>query len=605
MTSLNRQAYFSLLIFSLISFTGLFYQSYILINWDVSWGLQLAQRTLAGGTYFKDFFETNPPLVLYLYMPAVIFAKYFSISSILAVRFYIFTLCFCSLLTSYLLIKKIFSEKDNTIAKIFYLTIAFVLLIVPMQNFGQREHLLLILTIPYLLLVTCRLQNEWLNPFYAISIGLFAGIGFIIKPFFLMTFVLVELYCLCYKRNLFSWVRAEVLSVLFVVIAYLAIIVIFYQNYLFEMIPLISRFFYHVMGSPWNTVIFHPVVYFCCVAIVYFFIEHNNKYKLLSTVLFISLLGYLFSYIIQRTEWANHYYPAFAISILIFTLLFSLAFFKTNGKLSDNLFLILLGILIASYPIYNIIQEYESSLKNKISLTKIINVMKSDYGHNKIYFLSTDFNRIFPSIDYAHAVNASRFPMLFFVPGKTLLSSQNESFLVNMIMDDLAKNKPDLIFVDVKKYPLCFTSKRFDYIKYFSSNARFPAIWKNYRYFTTVEQLPKIISNPNEFHFYLTNNINNFDVNHIDGKAIILTGKNKHKIAYFVKNQQFVYLKEEKYTGKVSLSKSDLKLLQMTLPSGEIKRTTDNTELMNKIINNAILSGSIPIYKFDVYKRIG
>jgi hypothetical protein len=56
---------------------GGFVQNDAIFSWDVSWLLEVTKRWLNGGTYGKDFFENNPPLILYLYAPAVLGAKLF------------------------------------------------------------------------------------------------------------------------------------------------------------------------------------------------------------------------------------------------------------------------------------------------------------------------------------------------------------------------------------------------------------------------------------------------------------------------------------------------------------------------------------------------
>ncbi len=61
-------------------------QSALFLNYDVSWLMHASERLLAGGTYSRDFFETNPPLILYLYLPPVIFSKIFAFNLVLLFR---------------------------------------------------------------------------------------------------------------------------------------------------------------------------------------------------------------------------------------------------------------------------------------------------------------------------------------------------------------------------------------------------------------------------------------------------------------------------------------------------------------------------------------
>src|SRR3990167_10746289 len=86
-----QSIYFSLIIVG-IYFSAWMIQAHLLLNWDVSWLMLETGRLLRGGKYVTDFFEINPPLILYLYIPPVILNKIFSINIILALRLYIFFL---------------------------------------------------------------------------------------------------------------------------------------------------------------------------------------------------------------------------------------------------------------------------------------------------------------------------------------------------------------------------------------------------------------------------------------------------------------------------------------------------------------------------------
>ena len=193
-------------------------QSQLLLKGDVSWQMHLSRSILAGGNYVKDFFEINPPLSIYLYMPAVILQKACGLSAIESARIYIFLLATLSLIICYGLAKKIFLKNDYLVSLIFLFSLFFVYLILPASEFGQRECLLLYLTMPYFLLISLRLTHKTISSVYAVGIGVLAGIGFAIKPFFLLTFVLVELYFLLQKtkdwKSLLNLLRPEIFSII-------------------------------------------------------------------------------------------------------------------------------------------------------------------------------------------------------------------------------------------------------------------------------------------------------------------------------------------------------------------------------------------------------
>ncbi len=323
-------------------------QSTILFSWDVSWGLHEAARLLAGGAYGKDFFEPTPPMFLYVYLPSVLITKYFHISNVIAMRSYLFVLSAVSLSACHFVGKKIFWKEDKEIAQLFLLTIATIFLLLPLPfDFGQREHLLLILIMPYLLLVVAKLEGYACKTSHAVFIGIMAAIGFSIKPFFLMTFVLIECYFMLSRKQIYAFLRAETLAILTVFIVYLVLIAAFYQNYLFQIVPLVTRIYYQGYGFSMVEILKRPEFIFISLTMILSIAQlFNHSYKKLSIVLLLSIVGFIISYLAQHTLWYYHLLPAYSIAILLNVLLLSQFGLQKNTKKIQYFWMT--GILIAS-----------------------------------------------------------------------------------------------------------------------------------------------------------------------------------------------------------------------------------------------------------------
>jgi hypothetical protein len=74
---------------------------------------------------------------------------------------------------------------------------------------GQREHLLIILTLPYLVLLTSRFTDRPCVTSKAFAIGLLGVLGFALKPYFLIVPVALEIYLMIKHRSLVTWLRPE------------------------------------------------------------------------------------------------------------------------------------------------------------------------------------------------------------------------------------------------------------------------------------------------------------------------------------------------------------------------------------------------------------
>ncbi|RDI46497.1 hypothetical protein [Aquicella lusitana] len=322
---MNRpHTFFFLLLLSGICLLAWLIQRELIFNYDVSWLLEASKRLSAGGTYAHDFFENNPPLILYLYMPPLALSHLFSLNLILSMQIYI---CLLSLLSLYLcsfFTRKIFLEKP-ALNFLFLITLAFIYLVLPLFDFAQREHLLILFCMPYLLMITYRLEGNSMQRYHAAAIGLLGGIGFAIKPYFLTVFFLLELYYVLYQKNSLAWIRVETGVITALLMCYLAVIFFFHSDYLFIVMPFSLRWCYLGVSLPWPIVLFHPPVLFClCVILFYAAQPRPHPYPLLCSALVIAIIGFLFSYAVQRTIFSYHLFPAYALAFLLLAMSFGL-----------------------------------------------------------------------------------------------------------------------------------------------------------------------------------------------------------------------------------------------------------------------------------------
>jgi len=261
-------------------------QTHFLIENDNLWLLRLSSTILRHhGNYWHNFFETNPPLAILLYAPELILEKLLPLSHITGLRIYFFLCATLSIRLCYTLIKKIFLEIDSNVALVFLLTLTFVFLILPNQALGQREHFYVLLSTPYLLLTVCRMEKKTVSLGLAIVIGVLGAIGFSIKPYFLATFILIELYTLFVLSkknvrktgsNLAHLIRPETLCVLLFLLLYLLVIFIFFQPYLFKIIPISMRFYYGSIVSSWQLLLLAPINLFCLLSFLAYFLLYKK-----------------------------------------------------------------------------------------------------------------------------------------------------------------------------------------------------------------------------------------------------------------------------------------------------------------------------------------
>ena len=219
--------------------------------------------------------------------------------------------------------RQIFPPPQTFFISLYLLTLAGIFLIVPEADFGQREHFFLVLTMPYFLLVVCRLQKNPVNCLASLFIGVVAAFGFAIKPYFLVPWICIELYCILYTRYILAWVRIETLIIIGLLIFYSGIIFLFYADYLFTIVPYAMRLYYLGMHDTWPLLIFNMPVLFCYLTALLFIINRPLN-AILNTVLLITFSSFfLFIYLAQRITLYYHLYPTFSIALLMLVISFA------------------------------------------------------------------------------------------------------------------------------------------------------------------------------------------------------------------------------------------------------------------------------------------
>ena len=151
------------------------------LNLDVAWFLIAAGRMMAGGSYSADFFDMNMPLAIALYIPpqALHLATGISVNSAL-------TAWSVALIVQCLVLVRALgrSSADRAIRALTSAPglawLAFVLVSMPVYDFGQREHLAFALFLPFIVMLADE-RPPSRSPLRT-YVSILAAIGFMLKP---------------------------------------------------------------------------------------------------------------------------------------------------------------------------------------------------------------------------------------------------------------------------------------------------------------------------------------------------------------------------------------------------------------------------------------
>ncbi len=192
------------------------------LSGDVAWYLYAAGRLLDGAALYTDVIEVSSPLGLWLAMPVVALARAIPANPIPVLKSVLLLLSLASIFLSARLLS-LAGEIPREIRNLILIAVAALMLFLPGADFGQREHVAIMLVTPWLLLQWQRLAGREVSPGLAILVGALAAPGFLVKPHFIFAFVAVVLVVVTVRREWRNVLRPEALVVLFFLGAYFAI----------------------------------------------------------------------------------------------------------------------------------------------------------------------------------------------------------------------------------------------------------------------------------------------------------------------------------------------------------------------------------------------
>ncbi|HSW94164.1 MAG TPA: hypothetical protein VLJ15_07425 [Gammaproteobacteria bacterium] len=490
----------SFLSVTLIFLLAIFVQNKMLMNCDASWFVYGARRVLLeGGSYLNNYTEINPPLILYLSWPVAFFSHTFHLGESTVFSVYIFLLSMISLAACCFLIQKIFSRHLFNGWLCMALT-AFCMMVLPLGDFGQREHLMIILTFPWFFSMALRLEKGSIHSGAAFLTGFFAGIGFLIKPYFLISFAFVEIYYVWRNKNVTACIRADTLAMLLAGLIYVSIIVFRHPDYLAVMFPLLSHAYFALFDYQWSEVLLTKGLLFYCMAVILYFIQNKQyPYQTVSTVFFLASTGFFLSYLIHRTPFYYHLYPVFLPAMLVILLAFSSFFYANPFKAGKALFFWFLASFLFVFSFDYVDDNYQYGIFYADGFKKLITFMKQTVETKKVYFLTTNGDHVFPMVTDAGVNYFSKLYGLicmFDMNKQTSLklglplskeSNQNETFFLNIILSEIKTEKPEFVFVDTRDEKTFFRMVPLNFVNYFSRYAGFREEWQHYHYLTTID----------------------------------------------------------------------------------------------------------------------
>lgn len=280
----------ALLLVALIVASAFGLRSHNIIDHDVAFLTWAADQVTGPPVFGVDILEVNPPLSILIYMPAVLLSHFAGFEW--GIRIWMLFLPVLSFLA--------FWRTADTALRL-PLGIAFVLfftLFYP-SHFGQREQIVFLLCAPYV--AGSSTSRRW-----AVVIGIMAGVGFVMKPHFLIVPVLIA----ALRRK----IGVEEAAIAATGIVYATIIAVFFQPYVFQMLPAVLAT-YGAISYAWIEVVWQSAFVFSAAALTVF----ADRSTTAPRPYLLAALGFTVAALLQNKGFYYHFIPAFGFLAMYLT----------------------------------------------------------------------------------------------------------------------------------------------------------------------------------------------------------------------------------------------------------------------------------------------
>ena len=452
------------------------------LNNDTAWFLYVAQGLLNGGELYRDFVEVNPPLAIWLTVPVVMVSRATGLLPIETLYGAFFAITAIGLLLAWRYLAMIRGVPKWTASFIVFL-LAAVFLFIPGSAFGQREHLLVLLFLPWFMLRAARSQGAQISVTESALVGLLGAVAICLKPHAILAPLAIEALLLWRSRNLRAVFPPENLAAVAFAAVYGAAILIWSPLFLTEMLHFGVAAYVPYFGFDAAEILqrgARPAVVLALVPVLIYLAK--GPMRDLAGLAFAAGIGFLAAYFLQAKGFNYQVMPAriFAAAAGIFALAGILGGLKTFELKKSLVVSLAAGLAMVLLSLSSQFYLYRGA-----AFSAGIAQYRPDA--KSFFIASTNVSNGFPLAVRESLLWASRFPALWLTPyvadrwrDGPLPDDPIIAYALDALVADLQKFHPDVVFISQEPDQDYIRGGTFDYLKFMNQDPRFAAIWSNY-----------------------------------------------------------------------------------------------------------------------------
>ena len=418
-------------------------------NPDVTWLLTVCEHVLDGQRLYVDIIETNPPASVWLYLPAVLLARLLHLAPETLVDLQFLALACGGLALAARILDRggLLRGHDRTLLGCSALA---VLVLMPRDTFGERDHALTLLALPILACLGLRAGRLSPGTGQMLASGALAGVALCVKPQFALALLLASAASMALARSWRVLLAPELWLAGMLAAAYGAAALALAPEFFADVLPAILLTYLPVR-LPLGTLLMTPG--FVAFALALLLDRQTAGGRLPpapATILIAAAVGAMLAYLVQGKGWAYQTLPMVQLAALPLAIALAAPGASRAGIAARLAVLLGFGLFyLGDAP------DYPALRAEMLRLPP----------HSSVMAISSDLSVGHPLVRQIGGVWAGRLGSLWAVSGAIIRRAGGNMDAaqaaqvaaaarahVLMLAQDIAGDRPDVVLVDRADY---------------------------------------------------------------------------------------------------------------------------------------------------------
>ena len=468
-----------------------------------------AQRVLSGiEPYGPHLTEVSPPLIIWFSTLPVLLARLTHGTPVFFLRLLMALMIVGSVAWCLRILRRGTLTNRFSIGLLISAIVAIEFCIGP-YNFGQREHILLVLLLPYILAVATGAVYR-LSIIERGALGAAAGVAIWLKPQYTLVLVGLEVFIALRTRGVRRLLAPEFLALVLTSSLLLIVVLLAAPLYVKVTLPLLVDTYWALGTMDTLPLTLHHSGYLLLVVAMLigcFVFRRSLRDWTTPANLLVCSVALFGAFAIQHNDWWYHAYPCIALLLLAVAYLLTDLLYPAIIRVSSDRGLLRRALIAASAVMVVLLCTVAANLhvvltKGTHSESDPLDQFLAQYeAPTTVYVFSSSESAL--SFSYNHGLNwGSRFAHLWMLPGIIQnelgptgppapfkrLSAERTTSLANLLRSESAEDlrywRPSVVIVErcsLNHFCQGMTGKDFNMLGWFLQSPEFAAAWSHYR----------------------------------------------------------------------------------------------------------------------------